>query len=158
MSPPPRSKAHALEENGGLSTLMEHLLMSQSSSRLSWRRMFSLQGRTGVWTGRADSCSTGSPPPPSPPPPPSQPPSVSSVSPAPRLVAASAANLSWSSFYLLQCLTDIHFVNSVGTLILSSVNAYRCDPSDQKLDQMICSIVHNYAASLHCIMGQTHTS
>ena len=125
MSPPPRSKAHALEENGGLSTLMEHLLMSQSSSRLSWRRMFSLQGRTGVWTGRADSCSTGSPPPPSPPPPPSQPPSVSTVSPAPRLVAASAANLStWSSFYLLQCLTDIHFVNSVGPLILSSVNAY----------------------------------
>ena len=38
------------------------------------------------------------------------------------------------------------------------VNAYRCDPSDQKLDQMICSIVHNYATSLHCIMGQTHTS
>ena len=36
--------------------------------------------------------------------------------------------------------------------------SYRCDPSDQKLDQMICSIVHNYAASLHCIMGQTHTS
>ena len=113
MSPQQLSKAHALEENGGPSTLMEHQLMSQSSSRLSWRRMFSLQGRTGAWIGRADSCSTGSPPPPSPPPPPSQPPSVSTVSPAPRLVAASAANLStWSSFYLLQCLTDIHFVNS----------------------------------------------
>ena len=71
---------------------------------------------------RAGSSSTGSPPPPSPPPPPSQPPSVSTVSPAPRLVAASAANLStWSSFYLLQCLTDIHFVNSQISLHIKAI-------------------------------------
>ena len=103
----------AQEGRGGPSALTEHHLMSQSSSHPSWRRMFSLLRRMVNWTGKADSCSTGSPPPPSPPPPPSQPPSVSSVSPAHHLVPASAASLQiWSCCYLVQCLTDINFVNS----------------------------------------------
>ena len=107
------SQAPAQEEKGEQSTLTEHQLMSQSSNCLSWRRMSSPLGGTGKWTGRADSCSTGSPPPPSPPPPPSQPPSVSPKSHARRPVPASADSLwAWSCCYLSQCLTDINFVTS----------------------------------------------
>ena len=65
----------ALGEKGGQSALMEHSWISQMLSRLSWRRVFG-PPRSWAWTGRASSCSTGSPPPPFPPQPPSPPPSV----------------------------------------------------------------------------------
>ena len=60
---------HALEEEGGQSTLTESHL--QMSNPLSWTRRLSLQ--RGSKTGRAGSYSTGSPPPPSRPPPPTPP-------------------------------------------------------------------------------------
>merc|ERR1712080_730294 len=52
------------------------------------------QWRKTVWTGRADSFSTGSPPPPSLPPPPSRPHSASSASSAPQLVPVNVDSLS----------------------------------------------------------------
>ena len=61
--------------NNQQSALMEQSWISQMLNRLSWRRVFG-PPRSWAWTGRASSCSTGSPPPPFPPPPPSPPPSV----------------------------------------------------------------------------------